>query len=294
LAVFRPREFLFTDDKEETLRRLKAGGKRARPIAGGTGFYELARRGYIPEVKDLVSLMKLGLNYTTDDPSKLTLGATTKLQDFLDSGLADRAGLEAIGDALREIRPLQIRNVATIGGEVCISVPIVDLPTALLACEASIKIMGPGGSERSLNLEDFYIDAFLTRLNYGEIVKEVIVPKKSRKEHSAFVKLGRTAYDFNLINAAVALSLGADGRVQAIRIFLGGIKRIPLRATNLEKRLQGKQPEEKALVQAAEAAFEKEKLLLPSVHGSREYKLAVLPVVLRDCVMRAYKRAQES
>ena len=121
-------------------------------------------------------------------------------------------GLEAIGDALREIRPIQIRNVATIGGEVCISVPIVDLPTALLACGASLRVLNPEGTEYSTNLENFYIDAFLTKLKYGEIVKEVPLPKKS-EEKSAFVKIGRTAYDFNLINAAVSLSTKGDGKL---------------------------------------------------------------------------------
>ncbi len=238
MTVFRPKEFLLSENKEETLLKLKQEGKRAHIIAGGTGFYELARRGYIPEVKQLVSLMKLGLDYVHDDPSSLTIGATTRLQALLDSGIADKDGLEVVGDALREIRPVQVRNVATVGGEICISVPIVDLPTSLLACAARIKIMSSDNGERSVDLDDFYIDAFLTKLRYGEIVKEVMIPKKSASgEHSAFVKLGRTAYDFNLVNAAVSLAVRDDGKLGTIRVFLGGIKRTPLRATNFEKKL---------------------------------------------------------
>ena len=191
LAVFRPKDFLFSDKKEEALGRLKSEGKHAHIIAGGTGFYELARRGYIPEVKHVVSIMKLGLDYVKDEQTSVTIGATTRLQNLLESGVGEENGLEAIGDALREIRPIQIRNVATIGGEICISVPIVDLPTALLACGASLKIFSPDGTEYSTNLEDFYIDAFLTKLKYGEIVKEITLPKKSG-ERSAFVKIGRT------------------------------------------------------------------------------------------------------
>jgi len=272
------------------LQKLKEQGKRAQVIAGGTGFYELARRGYVPEVRQLVSLMKLGLDYVHDNPADLTIGATTRLQDLLDSGFCDKDGLEALGDALREIRPVQVRNVATVGGEICISVPIVDLPTSLLACKASLKIMGEGAKERSLALEHFYIDAFLTRLKYGEIVKEVTIPKKtSLAESSAFVKLGRTSYDFNLINAAVSLAVAGDEKISAIRMFLGGIKRVPMRATGLEKRLMGKLIDEKLVVEAAEKSFEKESLL-PSVHGSSDYKMALLPTVVRDCIMKAYRR----
>ena len=61
LAVFRTRDFLLTDKKEEALGKLKSEGKHAHIIAGGTGFYELARRGYIPEVKHVVSIMKSAL-----------------------------------------------------------------------------------------------------------------------------------------------------------------------------------------------------------------------------------------
>jgi len=131
----------------------------------------------------------------------------------------------------------------------------------------------------------------LTKLKYGEIVKEVTIPKKSPSQSSAFVKLGRTAYDFNLVNAAVSLAVGKNGKLESIRVFLGGIKRVPIRAVSFEKRIQGKQLDEKLLLQAAVDSFEKEKLL-PSVHGSSEYKIAVLPVVLRDCVMKAYLRAK--
>ena len=291
MTVFRPKEFLFTENIEESLGKLKAEGKRAHPIAGGTGFYELARRGYIPEVKHLVSLMKLGLNYIQDEPDKLVIGATTKLQDLLESGYWDTGGLEAIGDALREVRPVQVRNVATVGGEICISVPIVDLPTSLLACNGSINILSPGKVENSMNLDEFYIDAFLTKLKYGDIVKEVNLPKK-KSECSAFVKLGRTAYDFNLINAAVSLAVGRDGKISSIRAFLGGIKRTPIRASNFEKRLVGKSIDPDLVIEAGEEAFKKE-ILLPSVHGSSEYKMAVLPIVLRDCVMRALERTKK-
>jgi aerobic carbon-monoxide dehydrogenase medium subunit len=289
LPLFRPNDFLMPGDAEEALQRLRTEGKRAHIIAGGTGFYELARRGYIPEVKSVISIMKLGLAYVNKEGPEVRIGATTTLQSLLESGAGDRQGLEAIGDALREIRPVQVRNVATVGGEVCISVPLVDLPTALLACGASLSILSAGTGEREASLDGFYIDAFLTRLRYGEIVKEVRLPRPSSSSRSAFVKFGRTSYDFNLINVAASLSLNGD-RVGQIRVFVGGIARAPVRATELEKRLTGRGLDEKSIVDAARASFD-EKDLLPSVHGSKEYKFAVLPIVVRDCILKAHARA---
>jgi len=292
LPVFRPTEFLQPDDPNEATQKLRSEGKRAHIIAGGTGFYELARRGYIPEVNSVVSIMRLGLDYINEQENEVAIGATTTLQKLLESGIGDRPGIEAVGDALREIRPVQIRNVATIGGEVCISVPVVDLPTALLACEAHVKILGADG-EYCMNLDEFYIDAFLTKLRYGEIVKQVDIRKgrgNGTSSHSAFVKLGRTAYDFNLVNCAVMLNCDPKSKkVDSIRAYLGGIKRAPLRAAVFERKIVGKVPDQEVIFEAARNSFSKSNFL-PSVHGSSEYKREVLPIVLRDCIMKAFER----
>lgn len=288
MPTFRPERFLLSEDVDEVLGRLSAEGKRAHVIAGGTGFYELARRGYIPEVKSVVSIMKLGLSYMRKEGGSVRVGATTTLQALLESGTGDAPGLEALGDALREIRPVQVRNVATVGGEVCISVPLVDLPTALLTCGASVAVVSPKG-EREESLDGFYIDAFLTRLKYGEIVKEVRIPAPPPGARSAFVKFGRTSYDFNLVNVAISLNAGDGGRLERVRAFVGGIGRAPLRASEFEKRLTGNIADEKTVMDAAAASFE-EKDILPSVHGSKEYKYAMIPVVMRDCLLRAYGR----
>ncbi len=289
MPVFKPDEFFASTDKKEISHKLTSEGKTAHIIAGGTGFYELAKRGYIPEVKTVVSIMKLGLDYIKEEPGHFEIGATTTLQSLLESKMGTGDGLEAIKDALREIRPVQVRNVATIGGEICISVPVVDLPTALLACDTTIRIASENDGYES-KLEDFYIDAFLTKLKYGEFVKEVLVPKKPSIVHSAFVKIGRTAYDFNLINCGVQISLNSSKSIESLRVVLGGIKRTPFRSEDFEKKLLGKIPDESSIRDAVESEFSKARLL-PSVHGSSKYKLALLPVVLRDCIMKAYNRS---
>jgi aerobic carbon-monoxide dehydrogenase medium subunit len=292
LPLFRPEEFVKSKNEQEILGKLKSQGRRGRIIAGGTGFYELARRGYIPEVKTVVSVMDLGLSYLNEEKNCFVIGATTTLQELLDSELVKAPGLEGIDDALREIRPVQVRNVATVGGEICISVPIVDLPTALLACEASIRIVSESG-DRDLSLDEFYIDAFLTKLQDGELVKEVIIQKPPSKTASAFVKFGRTAYDFNLINCAASLSCDpSKSKIESLRIVLGGIKRVPMRSLELERKLLGKAPnDESAIIETVENSFSKTNFL-PSVHGSNEYKHAIVPIVIRDCIFKAYERCK--
>lgn len=285
---------MLSKDKNEVIQKLKSEGKRAHIIAGGTGFYELAKRGYIPEVKSVISIMDLGLNYIKSEPNQLVIGSTTTLQEMLESGIGNNDEFEAITDALREIHPIQVRNVATIGGEICISVPIVDLPTALLACGAMIKVLRDD-QEYETKLDDFYIDAFLTKLRYGEVVKEVALPKHSSGNyHSAFMKIGRASYDFNLINCAVMISSSPSSKkIDSIVAYVGGISRKPVRASEVEKKLLDKVPNEQTILEAARSNFAKSNLL-PSVHGSNDYKHALLPIVVRDCVMKAYERSQAS
>lgn len=292
MPAFRPKEFVLPQSMDEILKKLQAEGKQARIIAGGTAFYELARRGYIPEVKSVVSIMKVGMNTLDADSYPIRIGAALTLQELLNSGVGNRRGLEAVGDSLREIRPVQVRNVATVGGEVCISVPVVDLPTALLACGANLAIVSGAGEEKEVPLEGFYVDAFLTKLGYGELVKEVRIPSQHEGASSAFVKFGRTSYDFNLVNVAVSVSLHSDGTIAFVRVFLGGISRTPIHAIEFESKLVGKTPDSEFIEELAMRTVTKIDLL-PSVHGSKEYKKEIIPVVVRECMTKALERQTE-
>jgi len=287
MKFFRPKEFFSPESLVDALQLLEGYRRDARVIAGGTGIYELAVRNYIPEVKYLVSVMNLDLSYVKEEEGFLHIGATTRLQQLLEDKLINTAGVGAITDALRSIRPLQIRNVATVGGEVCISVPNVDLPTALMACSAQVVIASVKG-ERVVALDDFYNDIFWPKLKSNEIVTEIRF-KKQKDMVSAFLKLGRTAADFNLVNVATSLRVD-NNLITDIKLVVGGIGRSPLRFKDLEEALINKRPERELIENVAVKAFHDYEIL-PSVHGSAEYKRLILPVLIRNCVLKAYNRA---
>lgn len=272
---------------EEVCGLLSQYGKQARVIAGGTAIYELAKRDMASEVKQLVSLRKVPLKYVRRDEQGLHVGATTPLAELAGSSEVNSDPLQVLADALREIRPMQVRAVATVGGEICTSLPLLDLPPALLALDTIAIIQGESG-RRTIPLNEFLVDFFLNALNRSEFLVEALIPKQPECSGSAFLKFGRTAYDFNLVNVATRLTLAQDGTCSDARIILGGVGRVPLRAAASENEIKGRRIDDETVARAAQALGEFK--AIPQIHGDAGYKRDIARVLVRDCVRRAAER----
>jgi CO/xanthine dehydrogenase FAD-binding subunit len=286
---FRPTDYLEPTTPEEVCGLLSEYGKHARIIAGGTVIYELAKRGLAEEVKQLISLRQVPLRYVRSDEKGLHVGAMITLAEL--ASTADISGVQSLRvllEALHEIRPMQVRTVATVGGEICTSLPLLDLPPALLAVDAFAVIQGPSG-RRSSPLGEFLIDFFLNALKKGEFLVEALIPKQPEPSGSAFLKFGRTAYDFNLVNVATRITLTSDGRCGNARIILGGVGRVPIRAEGSEKEIKGQRINDQIAAKAGEALGEFK--VIPQIHGDAEYKRDIARVLVRDCLKRAAERA---
>ncbi|MEX2446214.1 MAG: FAD binding domain-containing protein, partial [Dehalococcoidia bacterium] len=141
----------------------------------------------------------------------------------------------------------------------CIAVYPGDFAQALIAVDATVRILGPGG-ERSIAFEDLHrapgeTPHVETSLAPGELITEFILPVAPWTRRSAFVKVrDRASYEFALASAAVALDI-AYGDVRKARIALGGVATKPWRARAAERSLLGRPMNEPAAVEAAEIAF---------------------------------------
>jgi len=287
--VFKPSDYFQPSTPEEVCELLSKYGKHARIIAGGTAIYELAKRGLADEVKEIISLRKVPLRYVRRDGEGLHVGSATTLADLMTAEQTrNDPSMLLLMDALHEIRPMQVRAVATVGGEICTSLPLLDLPTALLAVEAEIMIQGPTG-RRTVPLEEFLVDFFLNTLGKGEFVIEALIPTQPARCGAAFMKFGRTAYDFNLVNVGVRLTFEAKRVCTDSRIFLGGVGRVPFRATSSENELRGSGIDERSVSHAVEALGQFK--ALPQIHGGPEYKRDLAKVLLRECIKRSSERS---
>lgn len=287
--VFKPNDFLQPTSSEEVCDLLAKYGKHARIIAGGTAIYELAKRGLADEVEALISLSKLRLKYVLGDEHGLHIGALTTLSEFMSSDqIRNDTSIRILDEALHEIRPVQVREVGTVGGEICTSLPLLDLPTALLAVETQVVIQGPSG-RRNVALEEFLVDFFLNTLRKGEFMIEALIPPQPTRCGAAFMKFGRTAYDFNLVTVGVRMSFDGENACSEARIFLGGVGRVPFRAVSSEAKLKGSAIDEQSIVRAIDALGQFK--VIPQIHGDADYKREIAKVLLRDCIKRASQRA---
>lgn len=287
MPLFKPSEWISPKNIEEAVDILQK--RRARIIAGGTGVYELAKRGMLPDAEVLIDLQGLNLEYCKVDGDTLKIGAMSRFAWLLKQQVFQRPELGGILDSMKNVKPVQVRNVATAGGAISISLPFLDFAPSTLAFDANVVLIGAGGKQRILGLEKFFLDYLLPDLKKAEILTEIQIPIVPQTG-SAFAKLGRTAGDFALVNVCARLTFDKNGKCSDSRISLGGIANVPVRSKNGEGCLKGQKLTAETVRKAAEAVsseFEP----TSSVHGSPWYKKEISKTLTRDVIHRAAERA---
>jgi CO/xanthine dehydrogenase FAD-binding subunit len=242
----------------------------------------------LTDVSVLIDITALGLGYVDLAQDELRIGATATFTDLLDAVAGERsADFAVLVDALRAIRPMQVRNVATVGGSLCSSLPFFDLPPALLALGAEVRVEGPGGT-RHVAIDDFFVDYFTPDLGPGEIVAEIAVPR-SRRRSGAFRKLETNSVDWAL--ASVAVCLRRDGgRLEDVRVALGGaVGRKVVRARTVEQALEGERASEELMRRAAQLVS-RDVSPQDDFRASAEYRLEICKVYIRRCIETALSR----
>lgn len=228
-----PMEYLSPRTLDEAVTLLQKYGDKAIPVAGGT-FFMSHRDDLFTEVEVLVDIKKLGLDYIKTHVDGLAIGAVTSLASILKSATVNQGAYRVIHDGIGEIEIPEIRNMATLGGAVFMSTG--DMPIAMLTVNARLAISGPGGS-RTISLDEFYLGFLSTALGPGEIVTEIQVPIFPSRTGSAFAKFKRVAVDVPIVNAAARVTLSDNNRCSSVRIVLGGVADVPLRAEKAERLL---------------------------------------------------------
>jgi carbon-monoxide dehydrogenase medium subunit len=281
---FRPSKYARPETIEETVKILGENLSKALVIAGGTDI--LVTKPADTEI--LVDISRLPLSYI-EKGEFLRIGATTDFYTIIGSEHLQRGPHKIIMDAAKEIGHINLRHLATIGGNLCNAVPSADAAIPLIALDAEVVISGVDG-ERKVRLEDFFTSVRETVLERNEILKEIIVPFQPSRTGASFQKIGRTNVDIAIINVSVRLTLGEDGDCLEARIVLGAVAPTPIRARKAEEMLIGRKPSEEIFVEAAEAAAS-ESRPINDVRGSAEYRREMCGVLVRRALEEAYARA---
>lgn len=289
MALRKLKEFCVPARIEEAGALLDKYGGNAMILAGGSFIRGIETRGLLSEVQALIDIRKLGLGGLNSTSAGLQIGATASFAQLEQAPeVRAAAWLGAVADAL-SYPPLQIKNVATVGGCLAASCPYFDLPVAFMALDGRVTAIAPG-TRREIGLGMLFTGMFENSLARNEIISELVLPRQSGRSASAFIKLEGNANDLAIVNAAASLAVDDQGRCQAARVVLGGgVGDRIARSPAAEKLLQGRELTDRQLQHAAEAV---EQDIKPTTdhRASASYRLAVAKVLAKRAMIRARGR----
>jgi len=297
---------------EEALTLLNQYGDKAKLIAGGTDVIVMIKQKKMaPEV--LISLREIPGLDRMEYNGFLKIGPMVTHR-AIEKSETIRKHFSALSDAVDVLGSVQIRNVGTIGGNICTAAPSADTASPLLALGAQVRLKSLKG-ERTLPLEQFFTGPGETVLEKGEILTEIFIPKPLPHTSSAYWKhQRRQALDLPILGVAVLLSLdrstvtcsdllctaspistilhsleGDEVVCKEVRIALSVAAPTPMRATKAENLLRGKRMSDELLEEVAETAA-KEAQPRDTIRGEAWYRRDMIRVLVRRMVMRGIER----
>ena len=305
-------DYLKPKTLDEVSALLNQYGRKALLIAGGTDVLVMIKQKTLsPDV--LISLQGIpGLNQIQYDGA-LKIGPLVTHRD-IEKSEPVRNEFSALADAVDVLGSIQIRNVATIGGNICTAAPSADTAAPLLVLGAQIKLKS-AQSERTVPLDQFFTGPGETVLQQGEILTEISIPKPLPNTGSAYWKhQRRQALDLPILGVAVLISLDKatvtcsdilcttspistvfhsleedEVVCKEIRIALGVAAPVPMRATKAETILRGKKISDELLEEVAETA-EKEAQPRDSIRGEAWYRRDMIKVFVKRMAMKSIER----
>lgn len=284
-------DYLLPESVADALAALKSGGGRSRIIAGGTDLLlDIAdgkkEAGCLVDISRIPELKKITL-----EEGVIRVGAAVTHNQAARSEIINEKAF-ALAQAARSVGSLQIRNSGTVVGNVVNAQPAADTAVALVALGAVAEITSPGGMD-SVPVEKMYAGVGKSVVDSTvQLVTGVRFQAESKGQGSAFVRLAqRQALALPMLNVAVMVSLEED-RFQWVRIAMAPVGPGPVRAAGAEEFLRGAAVDPEVIKKAAREAAAQADPRDSALRGSREYRLAVLPVLVRRALEMAVARAK--
>jgi len=257
----------------------------ARALAGGQTLVNVMKaRAASPDVLvDLADLAELRTISFSADESALELGAMVTNTQVIESDEVDVAR-PILAEVAATIADVQIRNRGTVGGNVCVNDPTNHFPPLLAALGASFTIRGADG-ERVVDTDEFFLGVYLTAVGEGELLTKISVPTRKPGTGDAMAGVTLGAHGTYIANAAATVG------PEDIRVALGCVSSVPVRATEMEQRLTGGDLSEGSVRAAADGLGVS--LDPPSdVHASADYRRHLAEVSAVRAVLLAAARAR--
>lgn len=242
-------------NSQEDLFQLLSENKRSSVYAGGTDLIPKLKKRQIETPDVLIDLKGLKeLDYIDLKDGILRIGALSTIYSVATSDVIMKR-FNVLSQAARSIAAFQIQNRGTIVGNICNAVPSADSAPALLVLEAKVNIKKKG-SERKVNIDEFFIGPNKTVIEKDEIATEIEIPEQAPQAKGIYYKLStRGKMDLAVVGVAVLLSK-ENGKLSDIKIGLGAVAPTPIRAKKAENILKGEKITKGLIDEVAKIASE--------------------------------------
>lgn len=277
---------------EEALAILARYDGQAQLIAGGTDLIIELQEGK-NSVECLVDVTRIpGLDSIEERDGDVVLGANVTFRQIKESPLLHEKA-RVLAEAAGTVGALQIQTVATLVGNLVSALPAADGSVALRALDAEVEIAGQGGRAWRPVADLFLAPGQSAVDPRREMITAVRFAALGPRQGSAWERLGRRrALVLPILNCGASLALEGDDRIAWARLSLGPVAPVPYRACQAEAFLAGKPAGEEAFARAAEIAAGECQPRTSVLRASREYRLEVLPVLVRRGLARAAEQAR--
>ncbi len=276
-------------DTLQACQQALADGPDIKLVAGGTDLLPQMKTGMVRArtVVDLSALPELKLIAQQPDGS-LRVGAAVSARSLEQAPLVNGA-FAALAEGASVVGSYQIRNLATLGGNLANAAPSADMAPPLLALDADLLIAGPRGTRR-VPVADFFLGVRRTQLAPDEVLVEIVIPAPPPGSGATYVRhTPRRELDIAVVGVASSLTI-SDGRCARVRIALGAVSPVPLRAEAAEARLVGEAVTPALIEEAAELAVPACSPISDQ-RGSAEFRRHLVRVLTRRTLTTAYERA---
>lgn len=281
--------YLASEDRQEVLTWLAEHGEQSKILAGGTDL--LTKMKTTPtkfKYKYLINVMKLkGLAHITEKKNSIKIGSLTTLRE-VEQNEKIKTNYSALYEAVRSMAASAVKNMATIGGNLCNGSPAADTAPALLVFDGKV-VLEKQSTQRLVPLKKFFLGPGETVVSPDELLTEIQLPALGSTSGSSFLKLGRVAADIAKINVAVQLEREGN-RIVNCRIAFGSVAPIPLRLPEVERLLTDQEFTSELIAQGGAMVPE---LIQPITdnRSTSNYRKKVSRVIFEEALKAAWLRS---
>ena len=274
---------------EEAIQLMKKYEGKIQPLAGGTDlFVAMKEKGATPEnIIDLKGIKDY--DFIRENNGQIEIGALASIRSIETSPLI-KGKFPFLAEAAGKLGSVQIRNKATIGGNLCNAAPSAETAPSLICLSAMMELMDENGV-RVIPLEAFFTGPGQTVIGGCGLMTKIIIPPLPQNSAGIYFKHSpRRAMDLAVVGVGCVLTFDS-GKKRCIdsRIVLGAVAPIPLRVKRTEAVIKGKEITEKEIEEAGEVASQEAKPIT-DVRGSAEYRTEMVKVFVKRSIRETLKR----